>query len=88
MNNLPVAYDAACSNMSTLSDMVITPKAVEEKLRMLNCNKFQGPYGISANILKELSKELAPPLSILLIKSNESGVLPLQQKTAIVTPAF
>ena len=26
MNNLPVAYEAACSNGSTLSDVVITPR--------------------------------------------------------------
>ena len=51
MNNLPVAYKATCSNGSTLSDVVITPKAVEEKLTMLNY-KSQGPEGIPARVLK------------------------------------
>ena len=37
---------------------------------------------------KELSKELALPHSILFNKSIESGVLPVQWKTAIVTPVF
>ena len=32
MNIPPVAYEAACTNGSTLSDVVITSKAVEEKL--------------------------------------------------------
>ena len=41
MDNLPAAYEAAFSNGSTLSDVVITPKAVNEKQRMLNCNKSQ-----------------------------------------------
>ena len=49
MNNLPVAHEAACSHGSTLSDVVITPKAVEEKLRMFNCNKSQGPDRIPTN---------------------------------------
>ena len=78
MNNLPVANEATCSNGSTLSDVVITPKTVEEKLRMLYCRKTQAPDGIPAMVLKELSKELALPLSILSKKSIESGVLPTQ----------
>ena len=44
---------------------------------MLNCNKSQGPDGIPARVLKELSKELALPISIIFNKSIESGVLPL-----------
>ena len=32
MNNLPVAYEAARSNGSTLFDVVIRPNEVEEKL--------------------------------------------------------
>ena len=88
MNNLPAAYQTACSNWSTLFDMVITPKAVEEKLRILNCNKSQGADGILARVLNELSRELALPISILCNKLIESGVLPLHWKTAIVTPVF
>ena len=52
--------------------------AIEEKLRMLNCNKSQGPDGIPARVFKELSKEQALTLSILFSESIESGVLPLQ----------
>ena len=48
MSSLPVAYEGAHSYASTLSDVVITPKALEEKLRMLNCIKPQGPDGITA----------------------------------------
>ena len=55
---------------------------------MLNCNRSQGPDGIPARVLEELSKELAPPLSILFSISIESGVLPLKWKTAIVAPIF
>ena len=64
MSNVPVAYEAACSNGSTLSDVVITPKAVEEKLRMLYCNKSDGPNAIPARVLKELTEEPALCLSI------------------------
>ena len=48
--------------------MVITPKAVEEKLRMSNCNNSQGPHGITARVLKEMSKELALTLNVLFNK--------------------
>ena len=77
MNNLPVVYEAAHSNGGTLSDVVITPKVVEEILRMLICNKSQGPDGIHARVLMKLSRELALPLSVQFNKSIESGVLSL-----------
>ena len=81
MNNHPDVYEAAArSNGSSLSDVVITPKAVEEKPRMLNYNRPLGPDGIPARVLKEL----APPLSILFSKSIVSGVLPLQWKTVFL----
>ena len=65
MNNLPIAYEAASSIGSTLSNVVITHKAVEEKLRMLSCNKPQGPDRTLIRVLKEL----ALPVSISLNKS-------------------
>ena len=80
-NNLLASNEVAHFNMSTLPNMVITPKVVEEKHRMLNCNKSQGPGGIPARVLKEL----ALLLSILFNKSIESRVLPLQLKIAIAT---
>ena len=77
MNNLPVAYETVRSNRSTLSDVVNTPKAVDIRLAMLNCNKTLGPDGIPARVLMELRGELALPISILFNKSIESEVLPL-----------
>ena len=51
MSNHHVAIEAACSNRSTFSDMVITPYAAEEKIRMLSSNKPQGTDGIPARLL-------------------------------------
>ena len=63
---------------------MITLEAAEEKLRMLNCSKSQGPDDIPARVLTELIRELAYPLSILFSKSIESGIHPHQWITAIV----
>ena len=48
MNNRSIGHEAAHSNGSTLSNVVITPKAVQEKLGIINCIKSQAPDGIHA----------------------------------------
>ena len=46
-----------------LSDIVVTPEAVENKLKQLNPTKAQGPDKIPPRVLKELSHELSIPLT-------------------------
>ena len=57
-------------------------------LRKLNPNKAQGPDQILPRVSKEISKEIAKPLSMLFNKSLESGVLPKEWKYAEVTAIF
>lgn len=71
-----------------LSDVVITPLAVKEKLSKLCVNKAQGPDGIPPRVLKELSIQLANPLSILFNKSIEVGKIPEDWKKADVVAIF
>ena len=73
------------SNNITLADVRVTPKAVQDKLNKLNPNKAQGPDQVPPRVLKEVSKQLATPLSILFNKSLESGSIPEDWKSAGVT---
>jgi hypothetical protein len=54
----------------------------------LNPTKAQGPDNILPKVLKELSKELALPLSILFNKSLETGTIPLDWNSAEVVAIF
>ena len=66
----------------------MTATAVEKKLNMLDPNKAQGPDQIPSRVLKELSKELSTPLSILFNLSLETGVVPQDWCSAEVTAIF
>ena len=68
-----------------LSDIVVTPEAVENKLKQLNPTKAQGPDKIPPRVLKELSHELSIPLTHIFNKSLETGKIPDEWKTAVVT---
>ena len=56
------------------------------KLRLLNGSKSPGPDGWPPVALKETAAEISVPLSIILIKSLQSGVLPDSWKTPNVVP--
>ena len=87
-HNLPDREEASRSSGTTIIDICITPQAVENKLKDLNVCKAQGPDGIPARVLKELSHELAIPLSIVFNKSIEEGSIPEDWKKAHVIPIF
>ena len=65
---------------------MITPIAVKDK-QLNNC-KAQGPDGIPPRVLKEVSENLAIPLSILFNKSLEKGLIPADWKQAEVVAVF
>ena len=74
-----------------LTDIVITPIAVKDKLKVckqLNNCKAQGPDGIPPRVLKEVSENLAIPQSILFNKSLEKGLIPADWKQAEVVAVF
>jgi hypothetical protein len=88
ITNLPNIELASRSNGAMLSDVLITPQAVKEKLCKLDASKAFGPDGIPPRVLKELHAELALPISILFNKSVESGVVPFDWRNATVTALF
>ena len=55
-------------------------------LSTLKVNKSPGPDGIQPKLLRELAKELAPPLKILFEKTLNEGILPRSWKEAEVRP--
>ena len=88
MTNIPNMGEGSFSKGKIMSDIEITPESVEKKLNALKPNKAQGPDQIPPRVLKELSKELAVPLSILFKKSIEEGKIPEEWKFAEVTAIF
>jgi len=67
---------------TSLSSITINPSVVFEKLTSLKCGKTPGPDGWPI----EVRRSFMYPLSILFIKSLESGILPQNWKTGHITP--
>ena len=57
-------------------------------LRNTDCNKAQGPDDIHEIILKTCANSLAWPLSILFQLIYNTGILPIEWKSANVVPVF
>ena len=62
--------------MMFLSSITITPSVVFDKLASLKTGKVPGPDGWPAEVFKQCADQLCVPLSILFVKSLESGLLP------------
>ena len=78
------------SGGTTLTDIGVSPKAVQGKLSQLDPRKAQGPDQVPSRVRKEFSEQLAMPLSlcILFSKSLESGLIPVDWTVADVTAIF
>ena len=76
------------SDVLPLTNIIITPDVVYDKLVHLNPSKAPGPEGWPILSFKENAQQLCIPLSILFSKSLESGLLPNSWKEAFVTPVF
>ena len=59
---MPYLKECERSNGVALTDISVTPSAVEEKLQKLNPNRAQGQDNIPPRVLKELPKDLSLPL--------------------------
>ena len=88
LTNLPKVEEGEYSNGENISETIISEEEVEKKLKALLPGKAQGPDQIPPRVLKELSKELARPLTILFNKSLENGEVPNDWKFAEVTAIF
>ena len=67
-----------------MPDIDITIAGIEKQLKGLNANKATGPDGLSPRVLKELSSEIAPILTIIYRASLRTGIVPSDWRTALV----
>ena len=65
-----------------------TPKEIEEIISEFGNSKSCGPFSIPTRILKEFSKYLIEPLSLIINKSLSDGIFPDMLKSALVCPIF
>ena len=84
LSNVPELRECLYSNGVSLSEVRVTPQAVKDKLKKLDINKAQGPDMIPPKVLKELCEDLCS----LFNKSLETGNLPSEWNTAVVTALF
>ena len=57
-------------------------------LKSLSIDKASGPDNIGNRILKNCASALAPPISLIINRSLESGVFPTQWKLSNVVPVY
>jgi hypothetical protein len=89
LDNVPdLELGSKASGRLMKDNIDFSPEMIEKKLKELNPNKAQGPDEIPARVLKELSKELATPISMIFKSSLEKGEVPRDWKSAEVTAIF
>jgi len=76
LNNLP----------PSISEIIISPQSVFDKLKSLKVDKSQGPDGWPPAVLRELSDIICIPLAMIFSKSLQSGIVPDSWKTSHVIP--
>ncbi|KAL8625338.1 hypothetical protein ACOMHN_044481 [Nucella lapillus] len=69
-------------------DITITTAGVEKLLKNLDPSKAGGPDELSPRVLKEVAVEIAPSLALLYQASLDTGVVPVDWKSAHVSPVF
>ena len=69
-------------------DIDFNTDKIRDILRNIDCNKAQGPDKIHGIILKTCANSLAWPLSILFQLIHNTGILPIEWKSANVVPVF
>jgi len=78
----------ALPSRSEINDIEINPSLVEKKINAMKNSSASGPDDISVTLLKNFSKELSVPLSIIFKKSMDRGELPSDWKLGNITPIF
>ena len=71
-----------------MDSFTVTQNGVQKLMQNTNPYKATGPDGIPPFILKELSVELAPVFTILFQACINQGKIPLDWKTAHISPIF
>jgi hypothetical protein len=57
-------------------------------LENLNVNKSCGPYLLHPRVLKELRTSIVSPFTLIFTESVETGILPMDWKTANIKALF
>ena len=86
--DVTIIPDLGPSNHPMMPTPQITIKGVQKMLCNLNPNKAAGPDQLHPRFLKELHLELAPLYTAIFQKSLDEGHVPLQWRTANVSPVF
>ena len=71
-----------------LDTLTFSPPLIKKKLLKLNPTKSPDPDGLHPRILRELSDELAYPLSLLFTRLLQEGVVPSSWREACITPIY
>ena len=71
-----------------MPEITVTQDGVEKLLKNLKPNKAAGPDRISPCVLKELADVLSKPLAQMYQTAFNTGAVPKQWTTALVTPIF
>ena len=71
-----------------IPSLPITTPGIQKLLNNINPHKASGPDNISSRILKDLQNLIAPILTIIFIKSLQTGCIPSDWKHANVAPAY
>jgi hypothetical protein len=71
-----------------LEDILVTHRAVRNKIKNMKTESSAGPDSIGPKLLQELEKELTPALVTIFNRSIKYGEVPEDWKMANVTPIF
>ena len=88
MNIFNSEHPKNLENDNLMPDIVITDDGVLKMLQNINPNKASGPDQLSPNLLKELSNEIAPFLTMIFRSSLQTGTVPNDWRTAIIAPVY
>ena len=80
--------DLGPSQTPTVPPIKVTCKGVLKLLKDIKSHKVSGPDNIPGRLLKEAAEELTPGLTFLFQISLDSGKIPADWKSALVTPVF
>ena len=75
-------------DVTPLSSMTIKVEKVKKKLDALKISKSPGPDGLHPRVLKEVTKSICLPLSIIFQASIDTATLPEDWKCANITALF
>ena len=75
-------------NGPNLEMISVTEEDVCKTLKKLNCHKAAGPDGIPTIFLKECSSVLTKPITMIIVKSIEIGIVPVLWRLGKISTIF